>query len=53
MLDSEAAGSLAKCLSKMPSLQRLDVSENPLQDAGIRYKHCIPSLNPKDIICTC
>lgn len=35
-LDGEAVGSLAKCLSKMPSLQQLDVSDNPLEDAGIR-----------------
>ncbi|XP_024380436.1 uncharacterized protein [Physcomitrium patens] len=36
ILDSEAIGSLTKCLTKMPSLQQLDVSDNPLEDAGIR-----------------
>lgn len=38
MLDGEAVRSLAMCLKKMPKLEHLNISDNPLEDSGIKYE---------------
>ena len=46
MLDGEAVRSLAMCLKKMPKLEHLNISDNPLEDSGIKYETShIPKTN--------